>query len=125
MQGLRRWIGWAAFAFALATSSACGSRSLTELCKDACDEADVKGCPPEEGVTRCKEDCDSGAKKLERLAEKADCGTQLDRLTTCLDDNFDRSICADRSPCESEGSALVSCVLDYCRTHTSDVDCSD
>jgi len=124
MQGLRRWIGWAAFALALATSSACGSRSLTELCKDACDEADAKGCPPEEGVTRCKENCETNVRRLERLADKANCNDQLDRATECADDNFDRAICSDTNPCESETNALGSCVVDYCLSHTSDVDCS-
>ena len=122
MRGLRRWSTWAAFALAL-TAGACGSRSLTELCKDACDEADAKGCPPEEGVTRCKENCDTVAKRLERLADKANCTTQLDDLRTCTEDNFDRSICADTSPCSSEANALATCVVGYCRTHTTDVDC--
>ncbi len=122
---LHTWKPWALAAGAVLTlaSSGCGSRDFIALCQDACDERADRGCPPDEGIARCKENCESIGRRLQRLADKGNCGGQLDALEACSDDNFDRTICTATSPCASEGNALTNCIATYCAANPGDGDC--
>ncbi len=124
MQRLRGWCRFGLMLGIVAAGVGCGgSRDIIELCQDACEESDAKGCPPTGGVARCKENCETVGKRLQRLADKGNCGSQFEAARECGEDNFDRSICSAVDPCQAEGESLAGCILTYCRNNPTDADC--
>jgi hypothetical protein len=95
----------------LFTMAACGSGSLADDCKKACDSP----CPGTtvSDVTACKADCDATQKILDRTgcADEAKAVSDCSGGTSCTQSNAD---------CSSQASKYLACYLAYCQAHPDD-----
>lgn len=106
-----RWqhLGAALILASTAMLAGCGA-DCEGLCEDGqeCEGAD-------------SEDCEASCEKTEKLNEAAGCEDQYDDLLSCIDDAED--ICKSDS-CDSEGGKYVSCIVEYCASHSDSSECT-
>lgn len=81
-------------------------------CRQLCKEGQDKDCTTVTG------DCGDFCEALTNVQDDAGCTDEREAYSGCLNDE---GVCA--SSCDSDESALTSCVTAYCLGHSSEPDC--
>jgi len=102
----------------LGTATGCSSDdskagNSNKSCTTLCTEGQAGSC------TSVKGDCAAFCSALASATPKASCQADYDAYQGCLKGGS--SACDNN--CDSQESALTSCVTGYCAAHTTDADC--